>query len=167
MEAYKDHVREEIAQEAAVAGMTVEEYAANGYEPREQPIDAPEQPETPAVKYYPINEGAARRANDANSYRDYAAGSATAEYRQMVNQAAELAQRQNRLSLSLAAAISLWRRNTSRTQPVTAICRNGRMCRVFLIKSAVRVWAVSARTTHKPFRSWKANLRTWSNRRKA
>lgn len=94
MEAYKDHVREEIAQEAAAAGMTVEEYAANGYEPREQPIDAPEQPETPAVKYYPINEGAARRANDANSYRDYAAGSATAEYRQMVDEAAELAQRQ-------------------------------------------------------------------------
>ena len=94
MEAYKDHVREEIAQEAAAAGMTTTEYAANGYEPREQPIDAPEQPETPAVKYYQINEGAARRANDANSYRDYAAGSATAEYRQMVNQAAELAQRQ-------------------------------------------------------------------------
>ena len=107
MEAYKDHVREEIAQEAAAAGMTVEEYAANGYEPREQPIDAPEQPEaavpeesTPAqpeaaaVKYYPINEGAARRANDANSFRDYTPGSATAAYRQMVDQAAELAQNQ-------------------------------------------------------------------------
>ena len=107
MEAYKDHVREEIAQEAAAAGMTVEEYAANGYEPREQPIDAPEQPEaavpeesttaqpeSPAVKYYPINEGAARRANDANSFRDYTPGSATAAYRQMVDQAAELAQQQ-------------------------------------------------------------------------
>lgn len=94
MEAYKDHVREEIAQEAAAAGMTVEEYAANGYEPREQPIDAPEQPEAAAVKYYPINEGAARRANDANSFRDYTPGSATAAYRQMVDQAAELAQQQ-------------------------------------------------------------------------
>ena len=107
MEAYKDHVREEIAQEAAAAGMTVEEYAANGYEPREQPIDAPEQPEAAvpeestlaqteaaAVKYYPINEGAARRANDANSFRDYTPGSATAAYRQMVDQAAELAQKQ-------------------------------------------------------------------------
>ena len=31
--AYKEHVKEEIAQEAAAAGMTVEEYAANGYEP--------------------------------------------------------------------------------------------------------------------------------------
>lgn len=107
MEAYKDHVREEIAQEAAAADMTVEEYAANGYEPREQPIDAPEQPEAAipeesttaqpeaaAVKYYPINEGAARRANDANSFRDYTPGSATASYRQMVDQAAELAQQQ-------------------------------------------------------------------------
>lgn len=107
MEAYKDHVREEIAQEAAAAGMTVEEYAANGYEPREQPIDAPEQPEATvpeesttaqpeaaAVKYYPINEGAARRANDANSFRDYTPGSATAAYRQMVDQAAEIAQQQ-------------------------------------------------------------------------
>ena len=106
MEAYKDHVREEIAQEAAAAGMTVEEYAANGYEPREQPIDAPQpetavpeetapaQQEAPAVKYYPINEGAARRANDANSFRDYTPGSATTAYRQMVDQAAELAQQQ-------------------------------------------------------------------------
>lgn len=94
MEAYKDHVREEIAQEAAAAGMTATEYAANGYEPREQPIDAPEQAEAPAVKYYPINEGAARRANDANSFRDYTPGSATAAYRQMVDQAAELAQQQ-------------------------------------------------------------------------
>lgn len=33
LQAYKEHVREEIAQEAAAAGMTVEEYAANGYEP--------------------------------------------------------------------------------------------------------------------------------------
>ena len=34
LETYKAHVREEIAQEAAAAGMTVEEYAANGYEPK-------------------------------------------------------------------------------------------------------------------------------------
>lgn len=33
LQAYKEHVKEEIAQEAAAAGMTVEEYAANGYEP--------------------------------------------------------------------------------------------------------------------------------------
>ncbi len=37
LEAYKEHVKEEIAQEAADAGMTVEEYAANGYEPYAAP----------------------------------------------------------------------------------------------------------------------------------
>lgn len=91
---YKGHVEEEIAQEAAAAGMTVEEYAANGYEPvtREE---APEQAqEKAAVRYYPIHEEAARRANDANSFRDYVPGSATAEYRRMVDHAAELAQEQ-------------------------------------------------------------------------
>ena len=34
LKAYKEHVKEEISQEAASAGMTVEEYAANGYEPK-------------------------------------------------------------------------------------------------------------------------------------
>lgn len=51
------------------------------------------QPET-SVTYYPINETAARRAKEANSYSDYKPGSATAEYRQCVDEAAELAQRQ-------------------------------------------------------------------------
>ena len=37
LQAYKEHVKEEIAQEAADAGMTVEEYAANGYEPYATP----------------------------------------------------------------------------------------------------------------------------------
>ena len=44
--------------------------------------------------YYPINEGAARRAKEANSFSDYVPGSATTEYRQMVDQAVELAERQ-------------------------------------------------------------------------
>ena len=91
---YKAHVEEEIAQEAAAAGMTVEEYVANSYEPvtREE---VPEQAqEKGSVRYYPIHEEAARRANDANSFRDYKAGSATAEYRRMVDHAAELAQEQ-------------------------------------------------------------------------
>lgn len=46
------------------------------------------------MSYYPINEEAARRANDMNSFRDYKAGSATAEYRRMVDAATELAERQ-------------------------------------------------------------------------
>ena len=46
------------------------------------------------MSYHTINEEAARRANDMNSFRDYKAGSATAEYRRMVNAATELAERQ-------------------------------------------------------------------------
>ena len=141
--AYKEHVKAEIAQEAADAGMTVEEYAANGYEPyttpepeaaqtaepqepgepkaQEKPqesestasekADTPEQAEpttseaaqtsTPeptetTVTYYPINENAARHANTVNSFYDYKPGSATAEYRHYVDEAAELAARQKK-----------------------------------------------------------------------
>ena len=143
LEAYKEHVKEEIAQEAADAGMTVEEYAANGYEPYtapeqetaqtaepqepeepeaqekpqepESPVsekaDTPEQAEPPASKaaqtstpeptettvtYYPINENAARRAKEAISFSDYKPGSATAEYRHYVDEAAEIAARQKK-----------------------------------------------------------------------
>lgn len=46
--------------------------------------------------YYTINEGAARRAKEANSYSHYKPGSATAEYRQMVDKAVEIAERQKR-----------------------------------------------------------------------
>lgn len=46
------------------------------------------------MSYYTTNEEAARRANDMNSFRDYKAGSATAEYRRMVDAATELAERQ-------------------------------------------------------------------------
>lgn len=46
------------------------------------------------MSYHTINEEAARRANGMNSFRDYKAGSATAEYRRMVDAATELAERQ-------------------------------------------------------------------------
>lgn len=46
------------------------------------------------MSYHTINEEAARRANDMNSFRDYKAGSATTEYRRMVDAATELAERQ-------------------------------------------------------------------------
>ncbi len=71
-------------------------------EQAEQPqgSDAPQptaaQEKTPAVPYYAINEAAARRAQEANSYSDYRPGSATAEYRQYVDEAAELAARQKK-----------------------------------------------------------------------
>lgn len=63
----------------------------------EQPQEAAQPDATPqetAVTYYPINETAARRAKEANSFSDYKPGSATAEYRSMVDEAKELAERQ-------------------------------------------------------------------------
>ena len=104
---YKAQVEAEIAQEAADAGMTVEEYAAAGYEALAQPQEAQEPPqqETPAQPtkepavsdyYYSINEGAARRAKEMNSFSDYQPGSATAEYRHYVDEAFALAQEQKK-----------------------------------------------------------------------
>ena len=58
------------------------------------PETAPQEAEPPAVKYYPINEAAARRAKEMNSYSDYKPGSATAEYRSYVEEAVQLAERQ-------------------------------------------------------------------------
>lgn len=47
--------------------------------------------------YYPINEEAARRAKEANSYSDYKEGSATAEYRRSIDRAIEIATKQKAL----------------------------------------------------------------------
>ena len=46
------------------------------------------------MTYYPINEDAARRAKNMNSFSDYKEGSATASYRSMVDEAAALDERQ-------------------------------------------------------------------------
>ena len=171
LQAYKEHVREEIAQEAAAAGMTVEEYAAKGYEPYPAAEGQPQEPETPvfdklppeqqqelssevkatlqmlidadiqtagevtaetletiatqgyayrdgnlvkqdapaaeaptpeqaaakpeaSVTYYPINEAAARRAKEMNSFDSYKPGSATAAYRSYIDEAIQIAERQ-------------------------------------------------------------------------
>lgn len=48
------------------------------------------------IQYYFINEELARRAKEMNSYFDYKAGSATAEYRQSVDEAAQIAETQKR-----------------------------------------------------------------------
>ena len=46
------------------------------------------------MKYYPINEDAARRAKEANSFSDYVPGSATKGYQVMVDEAAIIAAKQ-------------------------------------------------------------------------
>ena len=104
---YKAQVEAKIAQEAADAGMTVEEYAAAGYEAPAQPQEVKEPPQQEAPEqqtkepaasdyYYSINEGAARRAKEMNSFSDYQPGSATAKYRHYVDKAFALAQEQKR-----------------------------------------------------------------------
>lgn len=45
-------------------------------------------------KYYEISEVAAKRAKDMNSFSDYKPGSATSAYRQMVDKAYAIAERQ-------------------------------------------------------------------------
>ena len=45
------------------------------------------------IKYYPINEGLARRAKEMTSWSDYVEGSATAAYRKQVDEAAERVER--------------------------------------------------------------------------
>ena len=60
---------------------------------QEETAETQETPQT-AATYYTINEAAARRAKEMNSYSDYRQGSATAEYRQYVDEAVQLAERQ-------------------------------------------------------------------------
>ncbi len=49
LRAYQEQIREEVRQEAAAAGMIVEEYAANDYEPRSSSQPVQEQVEAPAA----------------------------------------------------------------------------------------------------------------------
>ena len=61
---------------------------------RAPPKEQDGQPKQTATPYYPINEAAAKRAKDMNSFSDYKQGSATAEYRHYVDEAVQLAERQ-------------------------------------------------------------------------
>lgn len=59
--------------------------------PRKQEQQLEEQTES---IYYPINEEAARQAKEANSFSDYLPGSATKNYRQSIDAATKIAERQ-------------------------------------------------------------------------
>lgn len=96
-------VQEQTAeQEPPVAEATTEPEQATAVQTTldDEQGNAPQQTETqeatPAAPYYPINEAAARRAKEAMSFSDYKPGSATAEYRHYVDEAAELAARQKK-----------------------------------------------------------------------
>ena len=86
------------------AGQVKELYAKPQEQPEMETVSPEKQAETPEaappkathapVHYSPINEAAARHAKEMNSFSDYKPGSATAAYRQQVDEAAELAERQ-------------------------------------------------------------------------
>ena len=80
------------AQEKEVQTEPEADTGASGETPQ---TTQPEQA-APAALYYTINEAAAKRAKDANSFSDYKQGSATAEYRHYVDEAVQLAERQKR-----------------------------------------------------------------------
>ena len=87
----------EQAQPAQEAAKQPEAEAAAPELPEETaPVQEKEaQPEQAApAPYYTINEAAAKRAKDMNSFSDYKQGSATAEYRHYVDEAVQLAERQ-------------------------------------------------------------------------
>ena len=75
--------------EAEAAAPELSEETAPVQEKEAQPEQA-----APAAPYYTINEAAAKRAKDMNSFSDYKQGSATAEYRHYVDEAVQLAERQ-------------------------------------------------------------------------
>ena len=70
IEAYREQVMDEIAQEAADAGMTVEEYAAAGYEApaAPEPEPAPEQEAGPQAK--PLTDLQKKAVEIADRYKD-------------------------------------------------------------------------------------------------
>ena len=94
-EDYKEFAR--ITDFLSQAGFTPEKEFYFDDKPFSLHEDTPEHtaPEAKTI-YYTINEGAARRANDANSYYDYKPGSATAEYRSMVDKAVEITEHQKK-----------------------------------------------------------------------
>ena len=93
-------IDEDMKNHGEVKAGTLETLAVQGYgyndgkleklpETAEQPA-----PNEPQIKYYPINEEMARIAKQLNSFYDYKPGSATAEYRQAVDKAYEIAESQ-------------------------------------------------------------------------
>ena len=121
------------------------------------------------MSYYTINEEAARRANDMNSFRDYKAGSATAEYRRMVDAAAELAERQKqrvdpmyheKIDRLLEIYCRKLAENMNASYSIEARCPS------ILIKSAASAPAASAPMTRRPWRSWRRSSPPWRSTRR-
>ena len=90
-----EKARDEILKMHELSGQELKEIPIDDFEKMQE--EASQEKEAGIqVKYYPINEAAAKRAKEMNSFSDYTPGSATLEYKSLVDQAAELAENQKK-----------------------------------------------------------------------
>ncbi|CAL7878908.1 ssDNA-binding domain-containing protein [Fusobacterium necrophorum] len=90
-----EKARDEILKMHELSGQGLEEILIDDFEKMQEEASQ-EKDISVQVKYYPINEAAAKRAKEMNSFSDYTPGSATLEYKSLVDQAAEIAENQKK-----------------------------------------------------------------------
>ncbi|CAL7868871.1 YodL domain-containing protein [Fusobacterium necrophorum] len=90
-----EKARDEILKMHELSGQGLEEILIDDFEKMQEEASQ-EKDVSVQVKYYPINEAAAKRAKEMNSFSDYTPGSATLEYKSLVDQAAEIAENQKK-----------------------------------------------------------------------
>ena len=90
-----EKARDEILKMHELSGQDLKEISIDDFEKMQE--EASQEKESGIqVRYYPINEAAAKRAKEMNSFSDYTPGSATHEYKSLVDQAAEIAENQKK-----------------------------------------------------------------------
>ena len=90
-----EKARDEILKMHELSGQELKEIPIDDFEKMQEEASQEKESEI-QVRYYPINEAAAKRAKEMNSFSDYTAGSATLEYKSLVDQAAEIAENQKK-----------------------------------------------------------------------
>lgn len=90
-----EKARDEILKMHELSGQELKEIPIDDFEKMQEEASQ-EMDVNVQVKYYPINEAAAKRAKEMNSFSDYTLGSATLEYKSLVDQAAEIAENQKK-----------------------------------------------------------------------
>ena len=90
-----EKARDEILKMHELSGQGLTELSIDDFEKMQEEASQEKESEI-QVRYYLINEAAAKRAKEMNSFSDYTAGSATLEYKSLVYQAAEIAENQKK-----------------------------------------------------------------------
>ena len=90
-----EKARDEILKMHELSGQELKEIPIDDFEKMQEEASQEKESEI-QVRYYPINEATAKRAKEMNSFSDYTPGSATHEYKSLVDQAAEIAENQKK-----------------------------------------------------------------------